>query len=435
MVCQSSYRQSMEKFVHGSTDLDLFFTLSHNLPSGDTEKLNKLFATAFPKSAEEIECALKGLKYAGDKLNAKGYDFTSSFVPVLRCARTGAILASAVVVEKKITKKSSKGAPKTMVVHELVWMAAFSEVKGKGYGSRLFAEMHALSTRAQVAAILCESCDTALSYWLGITDVPISRTLVRDKIKKIDEEQSAEDKAALLWKESNPTNAARAEKLIQLLLPKEKGGVFTQSKFPPAALEPLYTDTVLRDRKGRIAESTVFQGAPYRYGTPEASHVWFPISSEIRGSLGKAELVIRKKQQQKKSRPAIVTDRIANMEPPTTPCTPFANFSLGLSDERTSGLGTDTADAQDAVKSKLEAEAADRASCLPDIQEDADAFGHSAALQKPKRKLSKQERQALERRRRAKLLAGEELSSDEDEEESCIAPAPVRGNKRMMARF
>ena len=40
----------------------------------------------------------------------------------------------------------------------------------------------------------CESCDTALSYWVGLTDVPIARPLIREKPRTVNESQSAEDK-------------------------------------------------------------------------------------------------------------------------------------------------------------------------------------------------------------------------------------------------
>lgn len=419
-----------------SGDNETFFTLAHSLPHNDIETLNELFALAFPKSALEIKSAIQGGKYAGDELNQKGYHFTNSFVPVLRCARMGSILASSVVVEKKIVKKNAKGAQKISVVHEVVWFATFSELRGKGYGSRLFAELHALSSRAGAAAILCESCDTALSYWVGLTDVPIARPLIREKPRTVNESQSAEDKAALLWKEPNEACARRADRLMKLLLPKDKGGVFLQTRFPPAALEALYSEQLFRDKKGNVQSSSIFQGAPYRYGTPEATHVWFPISSSLRGGLGKADVVVRKKQPMCRAPPIDTSaasleasadaDNLPTSTVPATPCTPFANFSLSTPkvDSVSDGFAPEST-------VKAAADLMELATEPSETKADDDIFGQQTAT-KAKRKLSKQERQALERRRRAKLLAGEELSSD-DEDETVVVRAPTQGNKRMLA--
>jgi GNAT superfamily N-acetyltransferase len=387
-------------------------------PYNDVEKLNQLFALAFPKSTAEILSAVQGGKYAGDELNRKGYDFTNSFVPVLRCARTGAIVASAIVVEKKIVKKNTKGVAKSSLVHEIVWFATFSELRGKGYGSRLFSELHALAARAQSAAILIESCDTALSYWLGLCDVPIARCLIREKPRMVQENQTAEDKAATLWREPDEACVRRAERLNQLLQPQEKGGVFEQVRFPPVALEQLYTEGIFRDKKGKAKDSSSFQGAPYRYGTPEATHIWFPISSGIRGGLGKAEIVVRKKPSLR-TLPQIDTAHESEAIPvPPTPCTPFAAFSLS----------TPKVDATD---DGFKPEPQPAVAPEPDEAGAEDVFG-MAKVSNPKRKLSKQERQALERRRRAKLLAGEQLSSDE-EDDDVVVRQPSHGSKRLLA--
>ena len=216
--------------------------------------------------------------------------------------------------------------------------------------------------------------------------------------------------AALLWKEPNEACARRADRLMKLLLPKDKGGVFLQTRFPPAALEALYSEQLFRDKKGNVQSSSIFQGAPYRYGTPEATHVWFPISSSLRGGLGKADVVVRKKQPMCRAPPIDTSaasleasadaDNLPTSTVPATPCTPFANFSLSTPkvDSVSDGFAPEST-------VKAAADLMELATEPSETKADDDIFGQQTAT-KAKRKLSKKERQALERRRRAKLLAG-----------------------------
>lgn len=235
----------------------------------------------FTACGSEIAAALGGAgQYHCD--DGTSYSYKSSFAAGVRSDNT--FLSAALVVECKVRKN--------VKVWEVVWVDTVADAKGKGCGTFLLDGLRAAAARQGVVALLVESSNRALTYWLT-RPYPVARTLLRDDrradLRKLKMSCVAAEEArnSVIVREllvEPATSAPPSTKLKKRFKGKKhaRGGarvsrpVFEAVSVPPPELECLYTDRISRDKRGRVTASTVFRGLPYRYGVNEATHVIFP---------------------------------------------------------------------------------------------------------------------------------------------------------------
>lgn len=226
-----------------------------------------LFAQAFPDDEEEIA------KYVMRREKTAHYDYSTVFVPSV--FNDGKVVSAAVVVKKQIRSYN---------VWELIWFVTDKCVRCRNLGTTLFDRLYGSARREGVDAILVCSTNSALSFWLTQKEKPIFRTVYGGTTPNFEHTK---------W----PLRKLFASR-------GEEDALFTFERYPNCtpdeSIITLYTDTIWRDRKGRISKSTVFQGSPYRYDIQQSNHLWFPIAKSLVKKL-KTSSRVRKRRGRKKT--------------------------------------------------------------------------------------------------------------------------------------
>ena len=172
----------------------------------------------FGQKREEIAAALAGGSYR-DEEEKMTYHYGTCFSPVLRRADTGQVMCAAVVVERVISKPSRNGgkgkngggggggggigiyAPAGGVkTWEVVWFSTLRASRGLGCGSLMFIQLQALAVGTGVTALVIESSNRAVGYWITRPGVPILGVLLRDATRADLRENSGIDDAATVAK-------------------------------------------------------------------------------------------------------------------------------------------------------------------------------------------------------------------------------------------
>jgi len=233
----------------------------------EAEAVGNLIAESFEDNVEEVRAALDGKSYY--KKDESSYSYATSFIPVIKLA--GKIQAAAIVVEKNIAQR--------IRIFEIVWFCTTKESKGSGVGSYLFHMIHQLAKVTTVGAILCESTNRALSFWLTRKNIEISSELLRsvERCELKDVEFHPE-----------PEQHAIYQKIV---LSRHEKDFFVRNR-PCKSMEMLYTDRVYRSRKGRVTTSSPqFEGTPYRYNVQQSNHLWYIVDPHLKRVIGKKTFV------------------------------------------------------------------------------------------------------------------------------------------------
>jgi hypothetical protein len=331
------------------------------------DKLRGLFMSYFKNSAVEIEAAIKGTSF---KQEADSYDFCHSFILMLMNTKEehkDELMAAAIIVEK--STKTNKS-----VVYEIVWFAASNTERSRGLGGLLFANIHYMASCVGVFALVVESTNRAITWWLSRPGVHICSTILRastrpslsdvsTRLCPCDVENrklrgildgllnlpSGVDKNV----PNSSTNARRCSTPESHCFGSQESGShsvgggsrrrpshgkrrnssaasvgkglkkkktlashFEVRASPIKAMDILYHDTTFRDSKGNVKNSSkMFQGKPYRYAVDNATHIIFPLCIHLRGSLGINNMLMHVKG------PAGTGGNVARVNTPT-PCDP-----------------------------------------------------------------------------------------------------------------
>jgi len=149
------------------------------------------------------------------------------------------VKAAAVLFSKRIERHG-------ISVLEIAWCGA--EDKGLGWGSKLFEGIVKKAGEANVDAILSTSTNSALTFWLTRTNVRIADAVLRSASRG-----SVEHPSRFGFKlASSPTSSN---------------------------MEKLYTEVLLRNRKGRVVGE--FEGKPYHYSIGNSNHVWYVLNPKL----------------------------------------------------------------------------------------------------------------------------------------------------------
>lgn len=132
------------------------------------------FMEDFPGSVNELTAACRGESFRDCDDNNNFYDYRNTFVSGVRNAETGDWTCAAIIVEVTITKNRKKNR-----VWELIWLATKAGCKGRGYGSSLFCQLHNIAVKDEVTAIIVESSNKAITFWLTRPHVPIATWVLR----------------------------------------------------------------------------------------------------------------------------------------------------------------------------------------------------------------------------------------------------------------
>lgn len=159
---------------------------------------------------------------------------------VLGCVdAAGVVQAACVCLPKRVPHQG-------VSVAEIVWFGALE--KGQGWGSRLFRGVMFAAQGVGCDAVLSSSTNSALRFWLTRPGVRIADVVLR--------------------------NASRSS----IDAPEEFG--FKVAASPTSStMERLYTERILRNRKGRAVGD--FEGKPYHYCVSTSNHVWFLINPNL----------------------------------------------------------------------------------------------------------------------------------------------------------
>lgn len=227
------------------------------------ENTKAVFMQTFHAFEPEVHQAVFGGRFDGEE----SVDYSTSLLPALVHADSRQLLAVSVVRVKSTARGS---------VLEVIWFSSPCSRRGRGFGSLLFAQLHRAAHRASLMAVVVLSTNDALPWWLTRRSVRIARLVLRHGDRP-DLIASPADVSGLC-----PAKRARLDPLLH-----PDKGLFEMRGEPSRQLEACYTDTVFRNKRGRITRSSPeFQGRPYRYTTRQANHVIYPLAHWLVRLLG-----------------------------------------------------------------------------------------------------------------------------------------------------
>jgi hypothetical protein len=213
------------------------------VPRGDRgEELVDVLTWAFDDRRYEVSAALEGAPefcnpreddfLLGAPLPWLGYDYRGAFSPALLDIETRAVLCAALVVAVPVQGGRRRGgagggrgtggvgcgdsgcgggagaaadaaeaaeAAEGEVVWEVVWFCTAEDSGGCGHATALFSRLREEADRAgNVTALLVESSDRAVPFWLTRPDCPVLRTVLRcperrDLTRTMTEEERRKD--------------------------------------------------------------------------------------------------------------------------------------------------------------------------------------------------------------------------------------------------
>jgi len=301
------------------------------VPQGQlVNELVSVFSTDFDDKSDEIAAALAGAKSYRCPKDGTVYNYSKCFAAALRCSDTAVLVSAALVVERQVSNGKTKSC-----VWELVWFNSVNNCRGSGAGSLLFRDLHALAVERGITALLVESSNRALTYWLT-RPFPIMRTVLRrtkngaaDLINYLDENRPEEAirhrliTEELLLPKAADEDSAPTSKKKKKKQRGQRGGVFSVEGIVPVEAEFLYSDRVFRDSRGNPTASACFSGSPYRYDITSSIHVIFPTSPAFVNKLRPVGLVVNQSKddlarlrQRCKSQPKEVSQPIVQEQTP-----------------------------------------------------------------------------------------------------------------------
>jgi hypothetical protein len=222
---------------------DLEFGIADQANSQNQKQLLETFGSLFSSSdssPEEFTAAM-----AGRKSRNSGYDFTSGLVVEIRFQ--GRLSSAAVIVTKTIRKKR---------IVELIWFATHKSMRKQGYGDMLLRCIRDMAGHLSAVAILVESSDTALGWWISRRGVPVCTSII-----------STSD-STKMTQEAKWSTYVTDE--IQSRL-NSSTGTSSLGQFQVTGDAPDFLSLFYEDEQS---------GKPYRYKTSDANHVWIPVDTK-----------------------------------------------------------------------------------------------------------------------------------------------------------
>jgi hypothetical protein len=226
---------------------DLDYSIVDQAKSQTRNELLETFGTlhsSSDSSPEEFTAAMFGRKSVNS-----GYDFTSGFVVAIRVS--GKICSAAVIVTKTVKKKR---------IVELIWFATHNKMRKQGYGDILLRCIRHTAENLSAVAILVESSDTALGWWISRRDVPVCTRII-----------STCDSDAMT-KEAKWSKYVTEDIQSRLQSSATRGSL---GKFEVTADAP--------DFLSLFYEHEDPSGDTYRYKSCDANHVWIPVDTSSKG--------------------------------------------------------------------------------------------------------------------------------------------------------
>jgi hypothetical protein len=256
---------------------------------------------------DEIRAATQGRSFKED---GQLYDYAQSFVPMLLDKTTNTVACAGIVVKKEIRQHT---------VFELIWFATAKFQQGHGYGGLLFKAIRRTAAICGASAILCISSNKATAWWLSHKNVCACDTILRAKssgdlqrsvcgktsdietqrVKMRDntEWDALEDWTAInrFWavhkncrensEKHAPTKCRHHAQVCSCLESLFSNGDlrYKIEENPPACLRHFYVEKGMKKDSKDKWHCKDFLGRPYRYGTNQANHVWFPVVKWVDG--------------------------------------------------------------------------------------------------------------------------------------------------------
>ena len=141
---------------------------------------------------------------------------------------------------------------------ETIWFATNSTMRTQGFGGMLLRCIHSMASHLSVVAILVESSDAALGWWISRRSIPVCTSIV----STCNDTQVATMVRRATWAKYISTD-------LSVSLDCEAGGsslgLFHIVSFVPEFLSGFYAE-------------------PYRYKTCDANHVWIPVDATPHGA-------------------------------------------------------------------------------------------------------------------------------------------------------
>lgn len=214
----------------------------------------------FSNNAKEITAATLKQRY-------QNHDFSNRLVFGLKSINSDgkeSLVAVAVCMPRKVEYGQTL---------EVIWFSTSSKFQKHGYGSELLQDILAYAAENKCKAVLCTSTNRAASWWLSRCqdmNVNLCKTILRNDGRVNLHDVSFTD---------NPAENAIYLEIIENM--KAEMSLKIES-FPTTRLfEKLYSEKLMRNKRGKLLKGQTFSGAPYRYCTNKSNHIWFLLCNSL----------------------------------------------------------------------------------------------------------------------------------------------------------